>query len=109
MLVSKENYEIRNRLMEFDQKIEEMHQDFYKYYYGVEQKMPDWQGLERELVLYSRRKILDFELSRNLDRLLFKFQTRKKIWLTWVEESHHVSKRKAPEPTKTTHADDQKG
>jgi len=89
MLLSKENYEIKNKIMEFDQKIEDMHQDFYKYYYGVEKKMPNWEAFERELLVYSRRKILDFELSRNFDRILFKFQNRKQIWLKWIEESHH--------------------
>ena len=108
MLLSKDNYEVRNKILELEQKIEEMHQDFYKYYYGVEQKMPNWEGLERELVLYSRRKILDLELSKNMDRVLFKFQNRKKIWLTWVEELHHTSKEKAPDPAKTTHEEDKK-
>jgi len=89
MLLSKENYEIKNKIMEFDQKIEDMHQDFYKYYYGVEKKMPNWEAFERELLVYSRRKIFDFELSRNFDRILFKFQNRKQIWLKWIEESHH--------------------
>jgi hypothetical protein len=92
MLLSKENYEIRNKIMEFEQKIEDMHQDFYRFYYGVEKKMPNWEAFERELLLYSRRKILDFELSRNFDRILYKFQNRKQIWLKWIEESHHVSK-----------------
>jgi len=89
MLLSKENYEIRNKIMEFDQKIEDMHQDFYRYYYGVEKKMPNWEAFERELLVYSQRKILDFELSRNFDRVLYKFQNRKQIWLKWIEESHH--------------------
>ncbi len=89
MLLSKENYEIRNKIMEFDQKIEDMHQDFYRYYYGVEKKMPNWEAFERELLVYSQRKILDFELSRNFDRILYKFQNRKQIWLKWIEESHH--------------------
>jgi len=94
MLLSKENYEIKNKLMEFEQKIEDMHQDFYRYYYGTEKKMPNWEAFERELLNYSRRKILDFELSRNFDRILYKFQNRKQIWLKWIEESHHVSKGK---------------
>jgi hypothetical protein len=91
MLLSKENYEIRNNIMEFEQKIEDMHQDFYRYYYGVEKKMPNWEAFERELLVYSRRKILDFELSKNFDRILYKFQNRKQIWLKWVEELHHAS------------------
>mgnify|MGYP001056454012 CR=1 FL=1 len=31
------------------------------------------------------------ELSKQLDRLQYKFQNRKKIWLRWLEESHHLS------------------
>ena len=94
MLLSKENYEIRNNIMEFEQRIEDMHQDFYRYYYGVEKKMPNWEAFERELFVYSRRKILDFELSKNFDRILYKFQNRKQIWLKWVEELHHAPESK---------------
>jgi hypothetical protein len=92
MLITKENEEIRNKVLAFDKRIETMHQDFYKYYNGLEQKVPDWEGFERELIAYSRKKILDLELSKNLDRVLFKFQNRKKIWLGWLEESHHATK-----------------
>ena len=90
MLISKENLEIRNRINDFENRIEVMHQDFYKYYNDLEQKQPDWEGLEREMILFSRKKIYDMELSKNLDRVLLKFQNRKKIWLTWVEEVHHT-------------------
>jgi len=90
MLISKENLEIRNTINGFDKRIEVMHQDFYNYYNGLEKKLPDWEGLEREMVLFSRKKIYDLELSKNLDRVLFKFQNRKKIWLTWVEETHAI-------------------
>lgn len=93
MKISKENYDIRSKIIEFEQRIEEMHQDFYKYYNDLEQVMPNWERFERELVQYSRRKILDLELSKNLDRVLYKFQNRKKIWLTWAEEIHHLSKK----------------
>ena len=91
MLISKENLEIRNRILGFEKRIEEMHTDFYSYYNDLEQKMPDYEGFERELILYSRKKISDLELSKNLDRVLYKFQNRKKIWLAWVEEVHHRS------------------
>jgi hypothetical protein len=97
MKISRENYDIRRKIIEFEKKTEEMHQDFYKYYNGLEQVMPNWEGLERELVLYAKRKILDLELSKNLDRVLYKFQNRKKIWLTWVEEIHHLSKEEEDE------------
>ena len=91
MLVSDENLSIRKKIVEFDQKIEQMHQDFYKYYNSLEHKMPDWEGFEKELINYSRKKINDLQLSNNFDRILYKFQNRKKIWLTWVEELHHSS------------------
>ena len=93
MQISKENYDIRNTIIGFDKRVEEMHSAFYKYYNGQEKRMPDWEGFERELVVYSRKKILDLELSKNLDRVLYKFQNRKKIWLTWVKEFHSISKK----------------
>ena len=93
MQVSRQNYDIRIKIMEFEKRTEEMHQDFYKYYNGLESKMPDWEMFEKELIEYSRRRITDLELSKNLDRVLYKFQNRKKIWLTWHDELHHISKR----------------
>jgi len=89
MKISKENYDIRRDLQRFDKRIEDMHQDFYMYYNGIEKTLPDWEGLERELLLYVKKRILDRELSSNMDRILYKFQNRKKIWLNWVEEYHH--------------------
>ncbi|MBW1667606.1 MAG: hypothetical protein JRJ66_06050 [Deltaproteobacteria bacterium] len=53
--------------------------------------MPDWESLERQLIVFSRRKLIDLELSRHLDRVLYKFQNRKKIWLKWVQEFHGIS------------------
>ncbi|MBN2059324.1 MAG: hypothetical protein JW882_02805 [Deltaproteobacteria bacterium] len=96
MLISKENYEIREKIWDFENRIDNMHLDFYKYYQGVEAKMPDWETLEKDLIFFSRKKITDIGLSKNLDRVLFKFQNRKKIWLTWVEEFHHSSKKENP-------------
>ena len=93
MRISKENYDIRSKIIDFEKRTDEMHQDFYKYYNGLEPRMPNWEGLEREVVNYSRKKILDLELSKNLDRVLYKFQNRKKIWLSWYEELQHRSKR----------------
>lgn len=93
MQVSRQNYDIRIKIMEFEKRTEEMHQDFYKYYNGLEPKMPDWEMFQKELIEYSRRRITDLELSKNLDRVLYKFQNRKKIWLTWHDELHHISKR----------------
>ena len=93
MADSKENLNIGSKISEFDKRIEEMHLDFYKYYQGAEQKVPEWERFERELIDFSRRKIFDVALSKNLERVLYKFQNRKKIWLKWLEESHHASKK----------------
>ena len=89
MQISKENYELRRDIQRFEKRIEDMHQDFYKYYNEIEKVLPPWETLERELLLYSKKTIFDSELRNNLDRILYKFQNRKKIWLTWVEEYHH--------------------
>ena len=95
MLISNENYEIKNKLLGFEKRIEEMHMDFYKYYNGLEPKIPDWESLERELIVYSRKNIIDLQLNKNRDRILHKFQNRKKIWKAWIEESHHRPGQKA--------------
>lgn len=89
MKISRENNQLKTDIARFDKRIEEMHMDFYKYYNGIEKKLPDMEGLERELLSYSRKKIFDREISNNLDRAMYKFQNRKKIWLTWVDEFHH--------------------
>ena len=34
------------------------------------------------------------ELSKHLERIMFKFQNRKKIWLNWVEEVHRRPRKK---------------
>ena len=93
MSVSKENIQIRNRILDFDKKIEEMHLAFQKFTQGEHYKVPNWEKLEMELVTYSRNKIFDLALSKNLDRVLYKFQNRKKIWLKWVDELHRGRKR----------------
>jgi hypothetical protein len=86
MSITNLNAEIRVALDEFDRRIEEMHNEFQKYRYDEAPKMPDWEKLDRELLVYSRRRILDLNLSKQLDRILFKFQNRKRIWLSWIEE-----------------------
>ena len=93
MSLSKENINISNSIIEFEQRIEEIHVEFSKYYQGAEQKVPKWEELERDLINFSRKKIYDLGLSKNLDRVLYKFQNRKKIWLQWLEESHHISQK----------------
>jgi hypothetical protein len=92
MSVSKENIEIRDSILDFEKRIDEMHLAFQKYSQGEENRAPDWEKLEMELITYSRNKIYDLALSKNLDRVLFKFQNRKKIWLKWVEEFHRSKK-----------------
>ena len=71
-----------------------MHLEFYKYYTGEEHRLPDLQRFEREILMFSRKKIIDIELSKNLDRVLYKFQNRKKIWNSWLEETRHRGKKK---------------
>lgn len=63
-----------------------MHIDFLAYRAGDAPRMPDWEGLEKELIGFSRRKIFDLELRNQLDRVMYKFQNRKKIWLKWADE-----------------------
>ena len=88
MQVSKKNLEIRNTLSDFNRRVDEMHNEFSRFLHGETQKMPECERLEKELVIYSRRKIFDLELSSQLDGILHKFQNRKKIWFRWVEEVH---------------------
>jgi DNA repair exonuclease SbcCD ATPase subunit len=90
MLISPENMAIRNSLQQLEKRIEDMHSDFQRYYQGIEQKVPEWERLEADLLQFSRKKIYDLELSKQLDRVQYKFQNRKKIWLRWLEESHHL-------------------
>ena len=93
MSPSEESLKIRNTIFEFEQRIDEMQLEFQKYRQGELERVPNWEKLERELMMYSRRKILDYEISNQLDRVMFKFQNRKKIWLRWIEEFHHISRK----------------
>ena len=88
MAMTKENYEIRMQIFELERQIDEMHLDFERYRQGLEQKMPEWEKLELDLIWFSRRKFYDLVLSNQMDRVLYKFMNRKKIWLRWVEEYH---------------------
>jgi len=98
MLISKEIQETRYKILDFEKRIEEMHLDFQKYCQGLEPRMPDYEGLERELLFFSRRKIFDLELSKQLDRILYKFQTRKRIWIRWAEDFQHSTREKEEVP-----------
>jgi hypothetical protein len=98
MLISKEIQETRSKILDFEKRIEEMHLDFQKYCQGLDPKMPEYEHLERELLFFSRRKIFDLELSKQLDRILYKFQTRKRIWVRWADEFQQGVHAKTQEP-----------
>jgi hypothetical protein len=89
MLISKEIEEIRKIILDFEKRIEDMHVDFQKYCRGLEPRMPGYERLESDLLSFSRRKILDLELSQQLDRILYKFQNRKRIWVRWADDFQH--------------------
>jgi hypothetical protein len=95
MLLSKESQAARNAILDFERRIEEVHIQIQKYYQGTENRLPEWERLEMELLQFSRRKINDFEISKNLERVLFKLQNRKRIWLRWIEDAHHSAREKA--------------
>jgi hypothetical protein len=62
-----------------------MHAQFHKYHTQETKIRPDWARLESRLRDFSGRKIFDIQLSGQRDRVLYKFQNRKKIWLSWIE------------------------
>ena len=95
MSISKENLEIKHKILELEQRIEDMHLAFQKYCKGIETRMPDWDKLQNDLLQFSKRKIYDIVLSKQMDRVLYKFQNRKSIWLRWVEEFQHEDRTKA--------------
>jgi hypothetical protein len=88
MLLSKESQAVRNAIFDFDRKIEAMHLEIQKFYQGTENRLPEWERLEMELLQFSRRRINELQISKNLERVLYKFQNRKRIWLRWIEEAH---------------------
>jgi len=81
----------REAIFLFDKQIDRMHVEFDRYRRGEIHRMPDWQRLERDLLSFSRRKPSSLELSNQLERVLFKFQVRKRVWLQWVESFRHSS------------------
>lgn len=98
MAISSELQETRRKILDFEKRIEQMHFDFQKYCKGLDPRMPDYPALERELLFFSRRKIFDLELSKQLDRVLYKFQNRRRIWVRWAEEFQQGVRAKAQEP-----------
>ena len=97
MGMTQENYEIRMHLLDLESQIDDMHLVFERYRQGLEEIMPEWEKLELDLIWYSRRKLYDLELTGQMDRILYKFQNRKKIWLRWVEEYHQKLKEEEEE------------
>ncbi len=87
-LISEESRRQRDAIQTFEKRIEDMHQEFIRFRHGETTLLPDWEGLERELLAFSRRRIKETGLATQMDRILFKFQNRKKIWLKWVDEAH---------------------
>jgi hypothetical protein len=79
----------REAIVLFDKQIDRLHVEFDRYRRGETRRMPDWQRLERDLLFFSRRKSSSLELSNQLDRVLFKFQVRKKVGLQWAESFTH--------------------
>ena len=90
MAVADEKSEMIKAISTFETRIEEMHVEFQKYHIGQEVTMPNWQKLEEDLLTFSRRKIYEVVISKNLDRLLYKFQNRKKLWLNWAQEFQEI-------------------
>jgi hypothetical protein len=82
----RDSQEIGIAITGLDIKVEEMHRQFIRYKGEDLKVMPDWRRLERELIEFSRKKIISPALTAQLDRVLHKFQNRKKIWLAWAEE-----------------------
>jgi len=85
MDLSKEKQKLIDTIADFDNQIDQMHAQFHKYHTRETKIRPDWERLERKLRGFSGRRIFDIQLSGQLDRVLYKFQNRKKIWLSWIE------------------------
>ncbi|RLB42995.1 MAG: hypothetical protein DRH12_04200 [Deltaproteobacteria bacterium] len=88
MAIADENLAIKKAIQDLENRIDQMHLDFDKFIHGDLNRMPPWEELEQDLLAFSRKKIFDLQLSNQLDRILYKFQTRKRIWLRWLKESH---------------------
>ena len=82
--VSDERSYMIEALSSFERRIDDMHLEFQKYNHGQASIMPNWQALEEDLLNISRRTFYEVVISKNLDRVLFKFQNRKKLWLSWI-------------------------
>ena len=85
MALSEEKQKILDAIVDLDNQIDRMHAQFHKYHTQETKIRPDWTRLESKLRGFSRQKIFDIQISGQLDRVLYKFQNRKKIWLSWIE------------------------
>ena len=85
MALSEEKQKTLDIIVDLDNQIDRMHAQFHKYHTQETKIRPDWARLESKLRGFSGQKIFDFQLSGQLDRVLYKFQNRKKIWLSWIE------------------------
>ena len=85
MVLSEEKQKLLDTIVDLDNQIDQMHVQFHKFHTQETKIRPDWTRLESKLRSFSRKKIFDIQLSGQLDRVLFKFQNRKKIWLSWIE------------------------
>ena len=84
MVLSEEKQKISAAIVDFEKQIDRMHTQFHKYHTEETKIRPDWERLESKLRHFSRQKVLDRQISGQLDRVLYKFQNRKKIWLSWI-------------------------
>ena len=85
MVFAEEKQKMLDTIDDFDNQIDQMHSQFHKYHTKETQIRPDWARLESKLRDFSAQKIFDIQISGQLDRVLYKFQNRKKIWLSWIE------------------------
>jgi len=85
MALSEEKQKILDTINDLDNQIDRMHAQFHKYHTQETKIRPDWARLESKLRGFSGQKIIDIQISGQLDRVLYKFQNRKKIWLSWIE------------------------
>jgi hypothetical protein len=83
-----EQTQLMDAILLLERMIDQMHAQFDNYRHGEIHVLPDWQRFERQLLFFSRRRPHSLELSNQLDRVLFKFQARKRVWLRWAEEFH---------------------
>jgi hypothetical protein len=85
MALSEEKQKILNTIVDLDNQIDRMHAQFHKFHTQETKIRPEWVRLESRLRGFSGQKIFDVRLSSQRDRVLYKFQNRKKIWLSWIE------------------------